>query len=43
MTQDQKKVLRALAVVVGFKAILYASIAYSARHYRKTIAQNSPG
>ena len=38
MTRDQKKVLSAIAVFIGFKAVLYAGIYYSARHYRKMMA-----
>jgi hypothetical protein len=35
MTKDQKQVLKALGIFVGFKAALYAAIVYSSRTYRK--------
>lgn len=42
MTRDQKRVLRTLAMLVGVKIILYASICYSAKHYRKAMTSSDP-
>jgi hypothetical protein len=39
MTNDQKRVMRSLAMLLGFKVVLYVSIAYSAKKYRKMLAE----
>lgn len=40
MTKDQKQALKGLAALIGMKAVIYVSIAYAARYYRKTIAKH---
>lgn len=41
MTREQKQVLRALTLFVGVKALIYSSIYYSARHYRRSMAEQT--
>lgn len=40
MTKDEKQILKSLAALFAFKAILYTSIAYTSRYYRKMIASS---
>jgi len=39
VSKEQKQVLRSIAVLVGAKALIYASIYYSAKHYREAMAR----
>jgi hypothetical protein len=41
MTREQKQLLRGISVFLGVKALIYASIYYSAKHYRESLAESN--